>query len=142
VRKTTIDKVSQYVHTTKVFGSNQDKLIADELSIQTSEQGFNQFKMFCENGMIKRRFLLPARVNDKDYNFEIDVYFNSDNTYNQWCRIEVELDPEDTLNINWGNIIPKVFTDIIPGTTTNEEQKQFISKLFSEVFLTTNKHVK
>jgi hypothetical protein len=98
--------------------------------------------MFCENGMIKRRFLLPARVNDKDYNFEIDVYFNSDNTYNQWCRIEVELDPEDTLNINWGNIIPKVFTDIIPGTTTNEEQKQFISKLFSEVFLTTNKHVK
>jgi hypothetical protein len=142
VRKTTKDEKVEYVQTTKVFNSTHDDVpVYSELPIPTTEEGFNQFKLFCDNGMIKRRFEFPVTINDKTFTFEVDCYFKEDGSYQEWVKIDLELAPEETNLADWISLLPSGFTDIIKQSDATDEQKKFISELYSSVFLTKNTNV-
>ena len=131
VRKTIKnDGTIEYVNTTKsILEKSNDRI---ELSIPTTEDGFKQFRILSDTGMIKDRYMFPV----DDYVFEVDMFLKPDGTYHEYCKIDLEVKSK-TENIPE---IPIKLEDLIInqyGNRTNIEIK-LLDKLFKECFISRN----
>jgi hypothetical protein len=139
-RKTTKDEKVEFVQTTKVIDKKvEGNLAYSELPIPSTQDGFEQFKMFSEKGMIKRRFEFPIVVNDKQFVFEVDCYFNEDGSYAQWVKIDLELAKEDETLADWKTLLPNGFGNVIDQRNSTPEEKQKVSEIYKTIFLSRNK---
>lgn len=131
IRKTTfINNVVEYVQTLKIKTKSSDTVaINNETSLPSSEDAFNQFSLINTSRMVKRRYFIPYQ---NELQFEVDVFFKEDGSMEEWCKIDAEL-PE-SVNINPLEFIPKEFTEIINGASTEGRDKDFISTLYKDIF--------
>ena len=129
VRATTKkDGVPVYVLTFKTKASSGGD---HETSQVISEDVFQQVKLIASNGMIKDRYFF--NISDRSEKWEVDVFKMSDGKVANWCKIDYEFIGKIYRDIP---PFPKGFSDVIPGDTTDPEEKAFISELYEKIFLT------
>lgn len=137
VRKTTDQNGIQYVFTNKT----KAKVGEDEVSIEATEDMFKQFKMVSDSGMVKRRFIFAIR--DLNLKWEVDMFFNPDGSYFEWCKIDLEV-PQELFTSDFKlPELPKGFTDVIynqRGQRTKEEIEK-ITYLHDTVFSKKNEYL-
>ncbi len=138
-RKTIKDNVEEYVQTTKLVDKSANNLVYSEVPITSTKDGFEQFKKFCEKGMIKRRFNFPFKVQDKEFIFEVDVFLNDDGTYKEWVKIDLELEKDLENLADWKTFLPSEFTEVIVQRGADAQTQQKISELYQTVFSIKNK---
>ncbi len=141
VRRTIAGETTQYTHTVKTFKFSQEQVpVKSECCLEATSDLFELYKTISENGMRKRRFFLPFIVNQKEYTFEIDVFRNSDTeeTFSEWVKIDLELDPEKVNATDWVKHLPECITDVIDSRNPTPEQKAQITDLYETVFLVKN----
>ena len=104
VRKTTVGDTVNYTLANKVKIESElnQKNIEEETSI--TENHFEAFKAICDEGMKKHRykfniesFVITDTETNKKFNgpggvFEVDVFLKEDGTYQEWCKIDIEVD--------------------------------------------------
>lgn len=125
----------QYVLTTKAERNSEDRL---EVPAPVTEDMFKLFRQLADTGMIKDRYSFP--VEGTDLVFEVDMFLDTskaeaDHTpYHQWAKIDLELKDFN------GEIpeLPIKVEEVIPGDTTDPEQRAKITELYETVFLTKN----
>lgn len=149
VRQTTSDQQletpSVYTQTIKIQNNSLLNIpVRSELTIPTTLDGFNQFKLICEKGMIKRRYFLPFKIDGKEYKFEIDRFYKDHNVskgiFEEWLKIDLELSDVSEVNkYKWEEYLPKSIGAVIKSNTVDLEEKKIISNLYSEKFITINK---
>lgn len=127
-------KAAEYVLTTKTKRSEGGET---EVSIPTTEDGFEQFKLFSERGMIKTRYKLA--IAGRQACWEIDLYKDPHGNLSPWCKIDYELVEGE--NIEPPNL-PDGFIDIITPFNRTPEQDAMVSDLYDKIFITPNVHVK
>lgn len=139
VRKTTSGDNTEYTHTVKTikFGEAQTP-VYNECSIEASSDLFEMYKTISEKGMNKRRFFMPIVVNKKEYVFEIDVFRSGEDTFFDWVKIDLEMDPENINVTDWVKHLPDYLTDIIDYRNATPEQEKQVTDLYDSVFLTKN----
>ena len=115
----------EYVQTVKV--KMQDGSL-NETSIPVSEDIFKQFSLLSNNGMKKTRYIIP--IKDRLEKWEIDIFNLPDGSKANWCKIDLEFVSDNTTIPDF----PLGFREIIDGDTTDEDDKQFIRKLYTELF--------
>jgi hypothetical protein len=136
VRKTTNFEGIEYVQTTKTKVSTGGET---EVGVEVTEDSFKQFKLLAPSGMLKRRFVFAIR--GTDYKWEVDVYFKEDGTYQEYCKIDLEV-KEKLLELPPlpGN---GCFTDVIYnqyGQRTKQEI-DLITTLHDTVFSLKNQYI-
>ena len=162
VRKTTVGDTVNYTLTNKVKIESQlnQKNIEEETSI--TENHFEAFKAICEEGMKKHRykfniesFVITDTETNKKFNgpggvFEVDVFLKEDGTYQEWCKIDIEVDEifhylkKEYEDVNFSISLSVTSLPIKPinfytNESANEEQKEHMSNLYKNVFVVKNK---
>ena len=164
VRKTTKDGLEPtYEMTFKKKSANAGLEGSIEQSNPCSEDIFNSFKSIANSGMIKDRYKFPVTsvqiktasglsdIEIEDVFYEVDVFFNPDNTYNLWVKIDLEMNDildglkvsqpdlgEFNLNVKLLNL-PFKPVEVIINKDISDEDKARVDKLYDEVFLSKNK---
>lgn len=129
---------TDYVQTIKV---KTDDGHVDSNPSQSSEEGFKQFAMLAEAGMIKDRFNYP--IVGTDLVWEIDLFYLPDaevgsGKYHEWVKIDLET-PDADLELPE---LPIEIVDIfVDKKDKSEEQEAFLSGLYDNYFLTKNKFI-
>jgi hypothetical protein len=162
VRKTTIGDTVNYTLTNKVKIESQlnQKNIEEETSI--TENHFEAFKAICDEGMKKHRykfniesFVITDTETNKKFNgpggvFEVDVFLKEDGTYQEWCKIDIEVDEifhylkKEYEDVNFSISLSVTSLPIKPinfytNESATEEQKEHMSNLYKNVFVVKNK---
>lgn len=163
VRKTVKDGLEPtYEMTFKKKSKNAGIDGSIEQTNAIDESTFENFKVIANNGMIKDRYAFPvtsvqiktsAGIHDievSDCFYEVDVFFNPDETYNLYVKIDLEVNPildalkekmpdlgEFNLNVKLMDL-PFKPVDVIINTNITDENKAQIDKLYEEVFITKN----
>lgn len=142
VRVRCLDKGASYVFTIK-NGKN-------EVEFPASKDGFDAMKAISNNGMIKERFEFPIDTrlfaNDEDkkvwegLKWEVDVYFKEDGSYQEWCKVDLEVPSMEIYKGNERPPFPVEFTKVMTGDRSklNEEETEFLNSLFDTVFISRN----
>jgi len=135
VRKTTFaDGRIEYVQTTKSILKKDNARI--EVPILTTEDGFKQFMILSNAGMIKDRYCF----NSGDFVFEVDMFKKPDGSYCEWCKIDIEVPTADT-------VIPEL-PIVVENLITNQKYKrtpeeiELLDKLYETEFLTKNPYLR
>ena len=127
------------------------KAAKNEVELETTKDMFELFKSISNNGMIKDRFEFPIDVEAfaneedkaawKDLKWEVDVYFNEDGTYAEWCKIDLEVPSADLYKGNVRPPFPIELAEVMTGDRSklSEEQTEFLNNLFDTVFISRNK---
>lgn len=150
IRKTVANGETTYVQTIKTPVSSSSNVSDEgniavpdasqnmfEVAINASEDAFAQFKLIADQGMIKTRYVFP--IKDTDLKFEVDVFHLPDGKLSEWVKIDLEVNsPLEEIPA-----LPLGFSQAIMNQKDNQtdEEKQFILKLYDEVFLTKNMHI-
>lgn len=127
----------EYVQTIKINRPENvpGRNLVDETSFAVTEDVFNQYKRLANAGMVKKRhcFTFGAENEQPGTRIEVDVFPMPEGKIANWVKIDYEYEEgaPDTPTF------PTAFKDIIPGDTQDPEERDFISKLYREVFLTT-----
>jgi hypothetical protein len=162
VRKTTVGDTVNYVLTNKVKIESElnQKNIEEETSI--TENHFEAFKAICDEGMKKHRykfnvesFVITDTETNKKFNgpggvFEVDVFLKEDGTYQEWCKIDIEIDEifhylkKEYEDVNFSISLSVTSLPIKPinfytNESATEEQKEHMSNLYKNVFVIKNK---
>ena len=138
IRKTIENGETTYVMTTKTLGQSVGELKKEiEVSNPSSEDAFNQFKLFAPYGMKKTRYTLP--VGQGDLVWEIDIHQLANGSNSEWVRIELEVEQE----LETVPQLPDAFQDVIYNQRGNqtEEENKLIERLYDEVFLAKNEYL-
>lgn len=164
VRKTVKDGLEPtYTMTFKKKSKNAGIDGSVEQTNAIDEMTFINFSQIANNGMIKDRYKFPvtsvqiktsAGVEDievQDTFYEVDVFFNPDDTYNLYVKIDLEVNPildalkvkkpdlgEFNLNVKMLDL-PFKPVDVIINTNMSDEQKQKVDHLYETVFITKNR---
>lgn len=163
VRKTTYqDMRVGYVLTNKVKLDSAHLKSNIEEDISITPEHYEAFRMICNEGMKKTRYVFKTNSITVDIGegeekktidvpgmvFEVDVFKNSEGINYQWCKIDLEIDKllqviskeEMETKIFKLNVkvkdLPFSPIDAFMEHLATPEQKVFISKLYSEVFIT------
>jgi hypothetical protein len=163
VRKTTVGDTVNYTLTNKVKIESElnQKNIEEETSI--TENHFEAFKAICDEGMKKHRykfniesFVITDTETNKKFNgpggvFEVDVFLKEDGTYQEWCKIDIEVDEifhylkkeyEDVKDFSISlsvTSLPIKPINFYTNESATEEQKEHMSNLYKNVFVIKNK---
>ncbi len=126
------DKPTQYVYTTKIaLNESGDKM---EVTTESNSEQFVLFKFLAAQGMIKNRYTFNL---ENGLKWEIDVYFNEEGNFHQWCKIDFEVPDRSTPVPDF----PIEFYDVIKGGAQlqrgSAEDKR-VSELYDRYFLTKN----
>lgn len=164
VRKTVKDGLEPtYTMTFKKKSKNAGIDGSVEQTNAIDEMTFINFSQIANSGMIKDRYKFPvtsvqiktsAGVEDievQDTFYEVDVFFNPDDTYNLYVKIDLEVNPildalkvkkpdlgEFNLNVKMLDL-PFKPVDVIINTNMSDEQKQKVDHLYETVFITKNR---
>lgn len=163
VRKTSKDGLEPtYEMTFKKKSKNAGIDGAIEQTNAIDEATFENFHQIANTGMIKDRYKFPVTsvqiktasgVHDieiSDCFYEVDVFFNPDDTYNLYVKIDLEVNPildilkEKMPDLGEFNLNVKIMdlpfkpVDIIINTNITDENKAQVDKLYEEVFITKN----
>lgn len=164
VRKTVKDGLEPtYSMTFKKKSKNAGIDGSVEQTNAIDEMTFINFSQIANNGMIKDRFKFPVTsvqiktsagledIEVQDTFYEVDVFFNPDDTYNLYVKIDLEVNPilealkikkpdlgEFNLNVKMMDL-PFKPVDVIISTNITDEQKQIVDRLYEEVFITKNR---
>ncbi len=126
------------------------KCIKNEVELVATKDMFEAFRGISNNGMIKDRFEFPIDVEQfaneedktawKDLKWEVDVYFNEDGTYAEWCKVDLEVPSAELYKGNVRPPFPIEFSEVMTGDRSklNEEQTAFLNNLFDTVFISRN----
>lgn len=133
----------------------------EEHSIEVSDDFLEGFKKVCSRVMSKVRYIfitqnveMTYKENGEDKSitvpnikYEVDTYIKKDGTISEWCKIDVEIDPvldflkqnhpdikAIQLNIKVSHLPFKPINPIL-NTSDKQKDKDFISKLWKEEFL-------
>lgn len=125
-----------YIETSKVKQDDGN----DEEENEVSKRRFEHFKLFATQGLIKRRYNIPAQ-DRADYLFEVDVFTTPDGGQCHWVKIDIELPAGRS-----ADSIPELpfdLTDtrVIPPGHKSDEDLAFVRKLFDEHFNSRNAHL-
>lgn len=141
VRKTIANDTIQYTHTVKTIKFNNLQVEAlNECSIEGSQDLFDMYKSISETGMSKRRFFLPIIINKTEFVIEIDVFRNGEDSFFEWVKIDIEMDPKNKVLADWVKHLPDYLTDVIDYRNPTPEQKKQVDELYDTVFLTKNEN--
>lgn len=119
---------TQYVMTTKVKTLDGHAL---EVSIETTEDNFKQFKLLAESGMIKHRYTFP--IPNSELKWEVDAFVMPgenvmSNRYQNYVKVDLEVESMD-------EPIPAAPPGVLDmfnaklGDEATPEQKQIIAKM-------------
>ena len=159
VRKITKDQTHTYELTNKVKAAKGAVVGTDgEITTPITQDHFMMHKAICNSGMIKDRFtfnikqiILTTDKGDKlltvpELKYEVDVFFKEDGSYQDWCKIDMELDPllkelsvenqqvqEFKLKVKLSHL-PFGPVEVINGATMTPEQDNFVRGLYDSVF--------
>lgn len=164
VRKTTSKEgVVSYTQTIKITGDKGTVIRATELEMSITEEVFEAFKAISSKGMIKTRYKFATKniiitrndtsevIEVPEMLWEVDVYPSRDvdvvegSGYSPWCKIDLEIHPlinkVTELGINEDDIKLKLNVKELPFKPTKvvsntPENKDFVSKLYDDYFLT------
>lgn len=118
---------AQYVLTSKAEMPDGSRL---EVPIPATEDAFTIFRSLAEGGMIKHRYHFP--VHGTKLTFEVDMYLNPEGGYHPWAKVDLEVYDIDAAIPD----LPLVVDEKICGNTTNTIEKEKITKLYDEYFIT------
>lgn len=163
VRATSKDGLEpKYELTFKTKSENAGIVGSIEQNNPINKEIFDGFHMLSTRGMIKDRYCFPVKklqiknsaglqdIVIEGVFYEVDVFFNEDNTYNEYVKIDLELNTildklkeshpdlgEFKLNVSLMEL-PFKPTEIIIGREPSAEDKEKIDKLYDEVFISKN----
>lgn len=141
VRKTqkTISDVPLYVQTSKTeYNGDGDRI---EISLPSSAEGFQQFQILAESGMMKDRYIF--RDPDSGLEWHLDMHYirgshAGEKKYCQWCRLELEV-PKRGIPLP---PLPVQLEDLITNQRNQqtEEEGEKIKALYAHDFILPNPH--
>lgn len=112
----------------------------DEDENEVGKRRFEHFKLFATQGLVKRRYNIPAQ-DRADYLFEVDVFTTVDGGTCHWVKIDIEL-PEGRSADNLPELpFDLVDVRVIPPGHKSDEDLAFVRKLFDEHFNSRNAHL-
>ena len=104
-----------------------------DVSMKVTEDVFDLFRTVSENGMIKDRFTFPVLGTDLVY--EVDMFVMPDGSYAPWAKIDLENPPAKLPPL------PIMVEEMIDGKTSDPNEREKISQIYGEFFLTPNPSV-
>ena len=136
VRLTAANGAKQYVQTIKIneAGSAVGNTQVAETSFEVTEDVYTQFKLLATAGMHKFRREWTGEKDGQKTMLHIDFFPMGDGKLCNWCKIDYEYGPNDPDM----PAFPPGLTEIIPGDTSDPEEKAFIRSLYGDVFLLKN----
>lgn len=163
VRKTTKEGLeATHEMTFKVKSSNAGIEGGTEQNNSCDLDLFNSFKEIANSGMIKDRFCFPVTsvqimtpsgpqdVHIEGIFYEVDVFFNSDDTYNLYIKIDLEMNKmlealkaakpdlgDFKLNVKLLDL-PFKPIDVIISKGMTDEEKAIVDNLYETVFIKKN----
>lgn len=132
IRKTTNQEgTDEYVLTTKnKIGAGTN----NEVSLPTTKDHFEQFKLMAHNGMIKDRYHFP--IEGTDLVWEVDVFLKPEGGYYDWVKIDLEVPSPLTEFPPFPVTMDKVI-DPDPSKREDDDEAQ-VKALYAHTFLTKN----
>lgn len=100
-----------------------------ESTTEIDERFFNEFRLCCEEGMIKDRFLFKTET--EGIFWEVDVFKDPEGNYYRWCKIDLELDGQQ-IDVK---AFPISLSNVIVQHKATDEEKKAISVLYEKYFL-------
>lgn len=160
VRKTTKEDQETYEFTIKHKNVDDNMQSSNEYTITADESFLKGYEKIADRYMDKVRYIysssnviLNTNINGEDISinipnidYEVDTYIKPDGIYSEWCKIDVEIDKilsyvdvryPDITDLNFVikiSHLPFKPTNAILVSTATEEQKQFISDLWTNEF--------
>lgn len=157
VRKTTKEDEETYEFTIKHKNVDDNVQSSNEYTIAADESFMKGYEKIADRYMDKVRYvysssniILNTNINGEDVSinipnidYEVDTYIKKDGTYSEWCKIDIEVDKilsyidvryPDITDLNFVikiSHLPFKPTNAILVSTATEEQKQFISDLWT-----------
>lgn len=103
VRQTIRDNKTKYELTYKVkAGESNAVTMMGEYDADVDADFFNGFKTVADHQLVKTRFVFKStsviltykgrQLNLPPVKYEVDVYKGADGSYQEWCKIDVEVD--------------------------------------------------
>jgi hypothetical protein len=127
------DGQCNYVQTIKIpqKGSVMGHTKMDETSFEVTEDVFNQFRRLATDGMRKTRYFFTVTdERGQPTSLEVDVFPLTNGKTANWCKIDYEYSGGAAGTPTF----PPGFVDIIRGDTKDPHDRDFIMKLYSEIF--------
>lgn len=127
IRVRAINDGEQYILTSKIKHESGN----EEVEEPTTRARFEQFRKLSDNGLKKIRYFYKAT---DDLTFEVDVFLDKHDNPCPWVKIDLEL--PDGFDIDQLPELPFDLQDvrvIRPGRK-NDEDLQYVRKLFDEFF--------
>jgi hypothetical protein len=124
-----VRSMPQYVQTIKIKTKSGDAL---EIPSESSEHGFNAFKILADSGMVKYRYRF--NVPNSDLVWEVDMFVEPGESvktnqpkFYPWCKIDLEVS-DRSVEIP---AFPEGFSDVFDSKSPDltEEQKEIIKDM-------------
>lgn len=125
----------RYVQCIKVITPGEDA--KDEVELEVTKDIFEFVKKLATGGSNKVRYIFE--IPESKNVWEVDVYVKPDGTYEEWCKIEMEVkEPVDSVPK-----LPVSCTDVIVNQYKNrtEDEHAKIKELMSTVFILGNQYL-
>ena len=160
-RDTIVDNISKKEYTIKIEENTDSSIKTDtEFTVPVDDKFFEGFKRIADTIIHKTRYIFESSTvrlcytkdGDKidevigNIKYEVDVFFNKDETTSEWCKIDVEIDSIlEHINRNHKEVEDINFTIKISHLPFNPmeailyvdatgEQKDFIANLWDHVW--------
>ncbi|QNR51789.1 hypothetical protein Xoosp14_98 [Xanthomonas phage Xoo-sp14] len=125
----------RYVQCIKVITPGEDA--KDEVELEVTKDIFEFVKKLATGGSNKVRYIFE--IPESKNVWEVDVYVKPDGTYEEWCKIEMEVkEPVDSVPK-----LPVSCTDVIVNQYKNrtEDEHAKVKELMSTVFILGNQYL-
>lgn len=136
VRRTECSDRTVYELTTKIKQSEGKKETTTEIDMAQ----FNAMRAISPFGMIKKRYVFkidPKLTNGAPLKWEVDVYLKLDNTFHEWCKVDLEYN-DSLFTIP---PFPLEFDKVIADNGFNNytvEDRELVDFLYNNVFKSKN----
>lgn len=144
VRKTIHpDGESEYEFCTKTDGGPNGK-VEEPDPVRPAQ--LEQFKLFCDQGLIKTRYKVPGKFEDGvEFVWEIDLFTNKRGELVDWAKIDIELKEPRPGGLNVSEI-PFTHEEVLVITPEEKAEgtgkhKDQIKELYEKYFRTDNVYV-
>lgn len=125
----------QYTLCTKIMKDGEQG--KSEVELPGSQDFFESMKKIATGGMRKTRYIF--KIPDSKFFWEVDVYYKTDGSLEEWCKVDLEVDSEDYEIPE----MPIKLTDLItaqPKDRTPEQWDQ-VNELMKNRFVLPNAYL-